>query len=426
MKISSACLVLLSSSLTVSSAWMPKHRPMSSSFLTTTTEPRSSPLVSLSSTSAQSEKSLTAAAATPTATSSSLSPEFAQALEMAQAKLKGSIPEEMQDKMLPPLSHFLNEYMVASQDSFLAGNTEACRPDKVAERILTAIAYGQTYGMGKNKFTFDVKHKALRGNPETENGNKIDFYRYGCEFFKTVMNLNDSLVLGVDNLARIQAQVDAGENVVLFANHQSEADPQCVSAGLEMLGYGRLAEDTIYVAGHKVTTDPLAVPFSMGRNLLCIHSKKHIDADPATKPIKQKQNLKAMNGLLEAFKQGGTVLWVAPSGGRDRRDLEKGEVPIAPFDTKTIDIFRLMGNKSKVPTHYYPLAMVTYDLCPPPDFIVPGVGEPRNVRYVPIGLNFGDELESVGGLEQRQTFSKNAFEQCEAGYKELLEKMAKK
>ncbi len=73
------------------------------------------------------------------------------------------------------------------------------------------------------------------------------------------------------------------------------------------------------------------------------------------------------------MKEGGCALWVAPSGGRDRRNVETGEVPIADFDSKTLDMFRLMGNKSKVPTHYFPLAMVTYDLCPPPDTISAGV-----------------------------------------------------
>ena len=81
-----------------------------------------------------------------------------------------------------------------------------------------------------------------------------------------------------------------------------------------------------------------------------------------------------MNGMLRSLKEGGCALWVAPSGGRDRRNVETGEVPIADFDSKTLDMFRLMGNKSKVPTHYFPLAMVTYDLCPPPDDDFGGCG----------------------------------------------------
>ncbi len=161
----------------------------------------------------------------------------------------------------------------------------------------------------------------------------------------------------------------------------------------------------------------------MGRNLICIHSKKHIDADPETKPKKQKQNLAAMNGMLGQLKKGGTCIWVAPSGGRDRRDVETGKVPLAPFDNKTVDMFRLMGNKSKVPTHFYSLSMVSYDICPPPDFVEAGTGEQRNVRFVPVGISFSDELENVGGVESRHLFTEHAFEVCQKGYDELLAKM---
>ena len=157
-----------------------------------------------------------------------------------------------------------------------------------------------------------------------------------------------------------------------------------------------------------------AIPFSMGRNLICIHSKKHIDADPETKGVKNRQNLAAMGGMLEKLKQGGCILWVAPSGGRDRRDVESGKTPIAPFDDKTVDMFKLMGRKSKVPTHYYPLAMVSYELCPPPDFIEAGVGEQRNFRFVPVGIKCGDEIEG-------KDFNPIAYEQTLKDYTELRE-----
>ncbi|GAX12825.1 glycerol-3-phosphate O-acyltransferase [Fistulifera solaris] len=354
-----------------------------------------------------------------------LLPEFAQALEMAQTKLLQSISPEMKTKlssssMLPLLQHFLQEYMTASQKAFLDGQTEVCHPQQVVQRILTAIQYGFQFGMGPNKYQFDVSHTALRG---TEEGNTVDYYAFGCDFFRPVMNLKKSQVLGKDNLQQAMEQLQRGENVVLLANHQSEADPQVVSVCLELAGYAQQAADMVYVAGHKVTTDALAIPFSMGRNLICIHSKKHINADAETKPLKQKQNLKAMSAMLKSFKEGGTLLWVAPSGGRDRRDTATGAVPCAPFDSKTIDMFRLMGNKSGVPTHYYTLAMVSYDLCPPPDYVEAGTGEQRNVRYVPVGIHMGQELESVGGLESRKDFCAHAYEQCVADYETLLQAM---
>jgi glycerol-3-phosphate O-acyltransferase len=334
--------------------------------------------------------------------------------------------------MVSLLLHFAKEYMMASQNAHravMAGTTipsptAPTDPISSAKRFMAGVQYGLKYGLPSSPdlYTFDVSHVALDGTQETYEG--IDYYSFGCNFFRPVMDLTSvelNVMNSVANLEQIQTQLQNGENVILFANHQSEADPQVVSACLELAGYGDMAKEMIYVAGHKVTTDPLAIPFSMGRNLLCIHSKKHIDADPDTKPIKQKQNLKAMNALLTSLKDEtrGSIIWVAPSGGRDRRNVETNTVPIAPFDSKTIDMFRLMGNKSKRTTHYYTMAMVSYDLCPPPDFVEAGVGESRNVRFSPVGIIVGKELESVGGLESRQTFCATAQQQCEQDYQLL-------
>lgn len=59
---------------------------------------------------------------------------------------------------------------------------------------------------------------------------------------------------------------------MLLANHQTEADPAVFALLLEAQ-FPRLATDVIYVAGDRVVTDPVCVPFSMGRNLFCVHSK---------------------------------------------------------------------------------------------------------------------------------------------------------
>ena len=164
-----------------------------------------------------------------------------------------------------------------------------------------------------------------------------------------------------DNFKKAMDQIKNGDNVVFLANHQSEADPQVLSILLESIGYSKEAADIFFVAGHKVRTDPLAIPFSMGRNLLCIHSKKHMEADKESLPMKQRENLMAMSAMLEMLKIGGHCLWVAPSGGRDRRNVETGGVPVAEFDRKTVDMFRLMATKSKKPCHFYPMAMVSLD-----------------------------------------------------------------
>ena len=381
----------------------------------------------------------TTTSTTPT-TMTELSPEYAAALDMIVQTVSANLPESMKksssnsgsgsgSNMVSLLLHFAKEYIMASQNAnraVLAGTTipalhAPTDPISSAKRFIAGVQYGFKYGLPSSPdlYTFDVSHVALDGTQDDYDG--IDYYSFGCNFFRSVMDLTSvevNVMNSISNLEQIQTQLQNGENVIMFANHQSEADPQVVSACLELAGFGEIAKQMIYVAGHKVTTDPLAIPFSMGRNLLCIHSKKHIDADPDTKPIKQKQNLKAMNALLTSLKDEtrGSIIWVAPSGGRDRRNVETNTVPIAPFDSKTIDMFRLMGNKSKRMTHYYTMAMVSYDLCPPPDFVEAGVGESRNVRFSPVGIVVGKELESVGGLESRQVFCTQAQQQCEEDY----------
>jgi glycerol-3-phosphate O-acyltransferase len=355
-----------------------------------------------------------------TESESDLLPEYQQALDEATATVSAAL-EKANPKLLPSLMHFCKEYIGASQASNMKTKDDISSPKMALNRILEGVQLGFKHGMGPEKFIFGVTHDALRGDPETEDGNSLDFYTWGCHFFRPFIDMENSQVLGMDNIKKAADQIAAGENVIFLANHQSEADPQVVSIMLEKAGYPEHADKVVYVAGHKVTTDPLAIPFSMGRNLVCIHSKKHIDADPDTKSVKTRQNMAAMSGMLKKLKNGGCMLWVAPSGGRDRRDVNTGKTPIAPFDSKTIDMFRLMGNKSKKPTHFYSFAMVSYELCPPPDFIDPGVGEQRNFRFVPVGIKVGEELMTDGGLETRHEFCDRTFAQTLKDYHELRE-----
>eukprot|EP00934_Nitzschia_sp_Nitz4_P000866 Nitzschia sp. Nitz4//scaffold19_size178191//62238//63461//NITZ4_001970-RA/size178191-processed-gene-0.13-mRNA-1//1//CDS//3329540658//866//frame0 len=355
--------------------------------------------------------------------SGDMAPEFQQAyteVQQAVTMMMGGAGDGAK-QLVDPLLHFCKEYIAANEKSFEKSQDPKASAKAAQKRILEGIQFGFKYGMGPQKFQFGATHQALRGNPESENGNTIDFYQWGNEFFRYFLDMEKSQVLGMENLKQAMEQANAGENVIFFANHQTEADPQVMSCLLEHAGYKTEAERVTYVAGHKVTTDTLAIPFSMGRNLICIHSKKHIDADPATKSIKSRQNLAAMSGMLEKLKAGGTILWVAPSGGRDRRDVITGKTPIAPYDFKTLDMFRLMGTKSKKPTHYYPLAMVTYEMCPPPDSIEAGTGERRNFRFGPVGIKVGEELTNEGGLESRPQFNTEAFVRTEKDYRELRE-----
>jgi len=408
MKIALTCSVLLSISLRACDAFVPfAHN-------------QASLVQQRMSSSTDADTSTTSAAAAPASSDGTieLEPDFAAAYANAETQLSAAIPNK---DLVGPLLHFTREYLSANQKSFQATGDEISSAVNSLQRITNAIQYGLKFGTGDDKFLFGSSHKALRGKEGDDI--PIDFYAFGCDFFRPCMDLENTIVSGRDNLQQAADYLAKGENVVFLANHQSEADPQVMSVCLELAGFNEMAQDLTYVAGHKVTTDALAIPFSMGRNLICIHSKKHIDAQPETKSLKQRQNLQAMSSMLKELKSGGTALWVAPSGGRDRRDVETGKVPLAQFDSKTIDMFRLMGNKSKVKTHYYPLSMVSYDLCPPPDTVEAGVGEQRNIRYVPVGISCGEELISEGGLEKRHMFCDEAMRKATEGYDELLTQM---
>ncbi len=97
-----------------------------------------------------------------------------------------------------------------------------------------------------------------------------------------------------------------------------------------------------------------------------------------------------MKQLQSLFGEGGKVIWVAPSGGRDREGEKKGRYVVAPFDAKSIEMFRLMSDKAGRTTHFYPLSMLTYPICPPPQQVGGDVGEQRIVKWSPAGLHFGE------------------------------------
>lgn len=104
---------------------------------------------------------------------------------------------------------------------------------------------------------------------------------------------------------------------MLLANHQTEADPAVFAHMLEKSN-PELATDVIYVAGDRVITDALCKPFSMGRNLYCVYSKRHMDDDPDKKAEKAATNRRTLAIMSRGLNAGGKLLWIAPGGGRDR------------------------------------------------------------------------------------------------------------
>ena len=99
----------------------------------------------------------------------------------------------------------------------------------------------------------------------------------------------------------------------------------------------------------------------MGRNLFCVHSKKHLDDDPSLKAEKQATNRRTLKAMQAALNEGGKLLWIAPSGGRDRNvDEASGETFPDPFDHTAVELMRALTTKAKPAGHIYPFAMYSY------------------------------------------------------------------
>jgi glycerol-3-phosphate O-acyltransferase len=219
----------------------------------------------------------------------------------------------------------------------------------------------------------------------------FDHYRFGVEILKPLIERDKSTVVGQEHLKTICTELEQGHNAIFLANHQTEADPQAISILLDESSPG-FAEQLIFVAGERVITDPLAVPFSMGRNLLCIYSKRYIDVPPELKTQKQMHNKKTMQLMSELLSEGGKAIYVAPSGGRDRPNKE-GIFEVAPFDPQSIEMFYLMAQRAGHPTHFYPLTLKTHELLPPPETIQVELGEVRKAKRGKIHLAFGPEID---------------------------------
>lgn len=252
----------------------------------------------------------------------------------------------------------------------------------------------------KNPFVFQPFHRRVL--------HPFDYYKFGVEFMRPLVDEKLSRVHGEKNLKEVAAHLQRGHNVVFLANHQIEADPQAISILLDH-PFPSIAPEMIFVAGERVITDPLAVPFSMGRSLLCIYSKRYIDNPPEKKAAKQAHNKKTMQLMSQLLQEGGRCIYVAPSGGRDRPCAE-GKLEPAPFDAQSIEMFYLMAQKAKTPTFFYPMALSTYDLLPPPETIQIELGEVRTTKRGAIHLAVGPviDMENFPGSESSDKHERRA------------------
>ena len=235
----------------------------------------------------------------------------------------------------------------------------------------------------QHPYTFSIFHRSIH--------QPFDYYQFGLDFIRPFVDFQHSKIFGMDSIKSIQNQLKKGENVILLANHQTEPDPQILSLLLEEID-PKLAADMVFVAGHRVISDPMAVPMSLGRNLLCIYSKKYISHTSEEKAQKALHNQRTLKKMQELLNEGGYCIYVAPSGGRDRPNAA-GKVDVAPFDTQSIELFWLMGQQAEHLTHFYPLSLQTYHLMPPPRQVEKELGEKRIIHVTPVYLAFGEEID---------------------------------
>ena len=240
---------------------------------------------------------------------------------------------------------------------------------------------------------FEPWHEATRA--------PFDYRAFGIEFFRPLVDPQRTLLKGPWN--QVREQLQRGENVIFLSNHQSEAEPPAMHLLLEKFDQ-KLAEHFVMMAGARVTGDPISSPFSLGCNLLCVYSKRHLPEDPLQRAAQLEHNQRALQILREKLDQGGIGLWVACAGGRDRPDAS-GAMQIAPFDPESVELLRLLGMRSSVRTHWYPLALCTYRLLAPPQQRQSELGEHRVTLGGGIGMELLPEVEWTAlpeGKENRE------------------------
>ncbi|KAK9860336.1 hypothetical protein WJX84_006817 [Apatococcus fuscideae] len=250
-------------------------------------------------------------------------------------------------------------------------------------------------------YKFPVVHKRLLA--------PYDYYAFGQNYVRNLINFRHSFIGSVERFTEVQRQLEAGDNVIFLANHQTEADPGVFALLLEA-SHPKLATEVIYVAGDRVIQDPLCKPFSMGRNLYCVYSKKHLDDIPELRSEKMASNRRAVGAMLKELGQGGRLVWIAPSGGRDRPDAE-GQWAPDKFDPSAVELMRHLAAKSGKPAHFWPFAMLSWRVMPPPTQKEKALGERRLTHFSATGISLGEELDVPGilsGISQEEKAQRQA------------------
>lgn len=298
-----------------------------------------------------------------------------------QEELLSEIRKEKEAGKLPPnvasgMEELYHNYRNAVYDSGIP------RADEVVLSNMS-VALDRIFLDVEDPFEFAPYHKALR--------EPFDYYVFGQNYIRPLVDFRNSYVGNISLFYEMEEKLQQGHNIVLISNHQTEADPAVIALLLEN-SLPHIAENMTYIAGDRVVTDPLCKPFSMGRNLLCVYSKKHMDDDPKLVEMKKRANTRSLKEMAKLLRGGSQIIWIAPSGGRDRPDPLTGEWYPAPFDASSVDNMRRLAEHSGVPGHIYPLALLCYNIMPPPPQVEKDIGERRVICFHGAGLSVAPEI----------------------------------
>ncbi|KAA8522005.1 hypothetical protein F0562_012681 [Nyssa sinensis] len=272
--------------------------------------------------------------------------------------------------------------------------------DPKADEIVLSnmtVALDRVFKDVEEPFVFLPYHKAMR--------EPFDYYMFGQNYIRPLTDFRSSYVGNISLFYEMEEKLQQGHNVVLISNHQTEADPAIIALLLEATN-PRISENITYVAGDRVLTDPLCKPFSMGRNLICVYSKKHMYDVPELAEMKKRANTRSLKEMALLLRGGSQIIWIAPSGGRDRPDLITKEWYPEPFDASSVDNMRRLAEHSGVPGHIYPLAILCHDIMPPPSEVEKEIGERRVISFhgaglsVAPGISFVEIAAACGDLEE--------------------------
>eukprot|EP00249_Psilotum_nudum_P010659 c22685_g1_i1 orf=266-1843(+) len=299
----------------------------------------------------------------------------------SEQELLLGIKKEINEKRIPPEEGYGMEELYYSYRNAVLGSGMLYDKEMIIQ--IMAMVLDRILLQFEEPFIFPPYHRAIR--------EPFDYYAFGQNYIRPLVDFRNSYLGNLCQFAEIERQLKENHNVILFSNHQTEADPAVMALLLES-NYPSLAEDMTYIAGDRVVLDPFCKPFSMGRNLLCVHSKKHIRDVPEMEEMKRKGNIRSLKELALLLRKGGQLIWIAPSGGRDRPDPVTEEWLPAAFDFATLDNMRRLTEQAFNPGHMYPCALLSYGIMPPPREVLKEIGEKRTVGFNGVGMSVGEEI----------------------------------